>query len=89
MNTVGWEDGALNELAEAWMRADSVERQRILSATSQIEQRLRANPLTEGESRTDGRRVFFAPPLGVLYRFERDDHFVGILRVWTIRRRTN
>jgi hypothetical protein len=88
MTTVAWEDGALNELADAWMRADSVERQRILSATSQVEQRLRANPATEGESRPEGRRVFFAPPLGVLYHFLNDRQAVAILRVWTIRKRT-
>jgi hypothetical protein len=66
---------------------DSALRGSITTSSHQIDQRLRADPQNEGESRPNGRRIFIMPPLGVKYRVEVDGKTGSVLRVWLIRRR--
>ncbi len=87
MFRVRWEETALNELAKAWVEADSATRQLITQATDEIDRRLKTDPLAEGESRSEGRRVFFVLPLGVTFRVEADRPIVSILRLWILPRR--
>lgn len=82
-----WEANALDELADIWSRAASIERRRITSATVEIERRLGGDPTTEGESRPRGRRILFSPPLGVTFRVKEDLDTVFVLRVWHVRHR--
>jgi polyribonucleotide nucleotidyltransferase len=82
-----WERRALNELAALWAKGDSAERQAITAASHTIEQRLIRNAVNEGESRSGGRRIAFAPPLAVTFRIEADGHTVSILHVRVFRKR--
>src|SRR5437868_15417868 len=86
MFRVRWEKTALNELSTLWMAADSMMRQQITTATHQIDQQLRGDPLGQSESRPDGRRILFASPLGITFRVEPDGQMVSVLRVWLFRR---
>jgi hypothetical protein len=85
---VVWLQTALNELAAIWTAADSSIRQAITDATNAIDAELRINPELKGESRTGGRRIFFAFPLGVLFAIDRQRRTVFVTRVWDIRRRS-
>lgn len=86
MFRVRWEKSALDELATIWTDTPDL-RHTITSTTHLIDQLLRANPLAEGESRSEGRRVLVAFPLGIQYRVEPDESTVSILRVWLIRKK--
>lgn len=81
--TIIWEESALDELADVWLR--SGERRQINAAVAEIENRLRFNPANQGESRPNDRRILWAPPLGVTFRVVTDT--VYILRVWAVRKR--
>lgn len=83
--TVRWEEIALAGLADAWLAAKSEERRWIVSAAEEIDRQLVSDPRTLGESRSEGCRVAFVPPLGVLFRVA--DDTVSVLRVWRLRRR--
>jgi hypothetical protein len=87
MFRIRWERRALNELADLWAKGDSAERRAITAASHTIEQRLRRDPLNEGESRSGGRRITFAPPLAVTFRIEADGHTVSVLHVRVFRKR--
>jgi hypothetical protein len=87
MYRVEWLQTALNQLAALWTPADSTLRQAITAASHQIDQQLQTDPISASESRPGGRRVFFASPLGILFRMEADGQTVSILRVWLFRRR--
>lgn len=80
-----WTPSARNDLADLWLKADSAQRQMITSATGSIDRRLAADPANEGESRPGGRRISFAPPLGVAFRVDQGRATVSVLRVWRIR----
>lgn len=82
MFRVRWKQTALNELASIWIAADSPTRAAITKAVYAIEQRLQLHPNDQGESRPDGRRVDFEPPLGFLFRVAPEDLIVHILQVW-------
>ena len=82
MWTVDWLQSALDELADLWNQADAASRQHITSACNEIDQRLKRNPNSEGESRADDRRILFVYPLAVLYRVINDNSKVEILHVW-------
>ena len=87
MFEVEWLQSAVNELAAIWTLADSSLRQQITAATHLIDQQLQSDPFNTGESRSGGRRVYFAPPLGVTFRVEADGQTVTVLRVWLLHRR--
>lgn len=86
--TIVWEESALDELAEIWLRADASERRRVTSAAADIERRLSRDPSDQGESRSHHRRILHSPPLGVIFRVKEASQSVLVLRVWHIRRRT-
>jgi hypothetical protein len=65
MYRVEWLQSALDDLAAVWLQADSALRQAITAASNLIDQQLQHDSQNQGESRSDGRRILFAPPLGV------------------------
>jgi plasmid stabilization system protein ParE len=81
--TVIWRPDAEDELAELWLAGP--DRTEIAQAADQIDVVLGQNPLTAGESRGGGERVFFERPLGVVYRVSQDDRTVVVWAVWRIR----
>ena len=82
-----WSRNAEDRLTEFWLRGDSPLRQAITTACHRLEQRLRADPHNEGESRPKGRRIAFEPPLGLIYRVEQDGQTVSVLQVLLLRPR--
>ncbi len=87
MFRVEWPQSALDELADIWTQADSTERAAVTAASHQIDQRLRRDPLHEGESRSGRRRILFAPPLSAIFQVEADGQTVTVLRVRLLPRR--
>jgi hypothetical protein len=86
MCRVRWQKKARNELAQAWLQADSAERKAITAASHEIDQRLRKDPRNEGESRTKNRRIMFVQPLVVIFRVEKDGKTVSVLQIRLFRR---
>ena len=84
MYTVHWSKTALDELTELWLAADSSQRERITSVIESTDRQLSIDPLAVGESREQGRRVFFEPPLGMALRIDEVDRIVQVLHVWRI-----
>jgi plasmid stabilization system protein ParE len=82
MFRVRWKQSARNELASLWTNADSAQRRAITAAAHSIDQQLQTNPNNQGESRPNGRRVFFASPPGVLFRVDSQQSAVRVERVW-------
>jgi hypothetical protein len=87
MFRVDWLQSALDELATIWTGGDSSLRTAVTAATHAVEQRLRANASAEGESRTGGRRIMFAPPLALTFQVESDGVTATVLHVRLFRRR--
>jgi hypothetical protein len=88
MFRVEWFQSAVNELATAWLQADSAERRSITDASQLIERRLQRGARTAGESRSGGRRIIFAPPLAAVFRVEADGQTVTVEQVRFFRPRT-
>jgi len=63
-------------LAELWMAAS--DRDAMTAATSEIDSTLAADPLRVGESRSDNQRIWFVPPLVIVYEVSQDDRLVII-----------
>lgn len=82
---VVWLQPALNELAAAWIQANSTERQTITAATHTIDQLLKTDPHNQGESRPHGQRIMFLSPLGMTFEIRQE--MVRILHIWMVRRR--
>jgi hypothetical protein len=87
MFRVEWLQSALDELADLWTKADPVQRQAITGASHLLDQRLKRDPHVEGESRSRGRRITFAPPLAITFRIEPDGQTVTVLQVRMFRPR--
>lgn len=87
MFRVRWEQRALIELANLWTQTDSDQRRAITAATHVSDQRLRSDPLHEGESRSKGRRIAFFPPLAVTFHVDVQSQIVSVLQIRKIRRR--
>jgi len=87
MFRVDWLQTALNELAAAWIPADSSLRQAITGAAHAVDQLLRTDPHNQGESRSHGQRILFQPPLGVIFEIRPHSAVVRILHVWIVRSR--
>lgn len=79
-----WTPSARNDLADLWLKADSVQRRRITVAAQSIDNRLAIDPSNEGESRPGGRRICFEVPLGISFRVDQRGGTVSVLRVWQI-----
>jgi hypothetical protein len=69
------------------MLATSTERQAITAASHAVERRLAEDPVHEGESRLEGRRITFIPPLAVTFRIDPDAEAVTVLQARVFRRR--
>jgi hypothetical protein len=87
MFRVEWRDGAMNELATIWMRADSNGRRVITQATNIIDEKLRTDPFGSSESREREDRVLFEPPLGILFQVDLSTRNVSVDHVWSYARR--
>lgn len=88
MYNVRWTSRADNELADVWMFADSRMRPAINAAVDEMNHRLEKDPLSEGESREQGKRVSFEYPLGFSFRVE-SETLVVVGHVWSIVRRAS
>ena len=76
---VRWTDEADQQLAAIWMAA--TDRNAITTAANQIESTLKRDPLTAGESRTEGDRILFDAPLVVYYRLDSKSGDVWVVSV--------
>jgi hypothetical protein len=85
MLQVVWLQDAINDLAEIWNQGDSTLRQEVTRAANAVDQTLRVNPFSSGESREGARRVTFAPPLGISFKVDQDSGTVLVVQVWRIR----
>lgn len=77
---VFWVSEAEEELAAIWLDAD--DRDMVTTAAHLIDTTLRHDPESVGESRDEGRRVFWEPPLGVIFNVSAPDLAVHVLNVW-------
>lgn len=82
MFQVDWLESASDELARIWTEADSADRRAITAASHSIDQDLQVRPHRKGESRRNGRRVFFATPLGITFRVDKRQKLVTVVHVW-------
>jgi hypothetical protein len=77
--TVLWKPDAESDLTNLWLTAS--DKADVTAAANRIDARLRKDPLHTGEPRADD-RVYFDPPLGVLFTVDEMDRKVMIERVW-------
>ncbi len=77
---VFWVPEAEEELAAIWL--DAADRNSIATAAHVIDTTLRLDPEAAGESRGEDRRIFYEPPLGVIFVVSTDDRIVSVLSVW-------
>jgi hypothetical protein len=87
MFEVVWIQRSVDELADEWLSADSFSRRLISTAARQIDERLRDDPNSLGESRGGEERIHFVDPLGFTFRVNATDRTVYVLQVWRIDRR--
>ena len=83
MFEVTWRDAALDDLADAWVRADVGTRDVLEAAVNSLNARLAADPTEEGESRPDGRRITFEMPAVVIFRVNVQARTVRVTHFWT------
>ena len=83
---VAWTDSAQDHLARVWLASDK--RPGITSAAASIDDELREDPETKGESRRAGVRVLIFRPLGVEFEVIPEDRTVYVLSAWTTERRS-
>jgi len=77
---VTWKENAYLQLVEIWEEArDNSDLRQAIRA---INFDLSDDPSTKGESRSDGRRVFFAPPLAIIFRVNFRLNDVVIIDIW-------
>lgn len=77
-----WLQSALDDLTNVWTNAPSQLRQAISKAGHAIDTQLVIDPEDQGESRPQGRRIAFFPPLGVSYRVDVQHAAVAVVHVW-------
>jgi len=76
---VSWMPSARDRLAEIWV--DAPDRADVARAANLIDQSLRDDPATFGESREGNVRLAFAVPLVVTFEIFADDCRVNVLSV--------
>lgn len=81
-----WENTALDQLAEAYVAADSAVRAQMAASVEALNTNLRDDPLAVGESRIGGFRVTFVPRLAVLFHVSEVDQTVRVVRLRRSRR---
>ena len=83
-----WDPAAENELTNIWVPADSDLRLAVTQAAHVIDRLLTKDPLSQSESRPDGRRILFERPLAVTYEVIEESRLVRVLHVWRIKRKS-
>lgn len=78
--TVIWLPDAEAELAAIWLA--SGQRSAVTRAAAELDRRLAENATNEGESRPNGRRITFQPPLAVIFRVNSETATVVVSQVW-------
>jgi ParE toxin of type II toxin-antitoxin system, parDE len=81
-----WLSTALDQLADAYVAANSEDRARMAAGIEALNARLRADPLSVGESRVGGFRVDFVPRLAILFHVSETDRIVRVVRLRPSRR---
>jgi hypothetical protein len=81
--SVAWHDRALDQLANAWVQADSPTRAAIQQSVATLDNRLERDPENEGESRPSGLRVSFEAPVGILFHVDMVNRIVSVMHFWT------
>lgn len=85
---VEWLRSARDQLADAWIDADSASRSAITAATDNLERLLSRQPADIGESRELNERVCFVEPLFVRFAVEVEADSVTVLDVRVYRKRS-
>jgi len=80
--TVIYLPDAEQELAALWL--DPVTRAVVSASANEIDDRLKRNPLNEGESRSAGRRILFVLPLGCIFRVNEQAKIVFVSHIWMV-----
>jgi len=81
---VFWKPKAEADLAALWTSAS--DRSAITAAANTLDETLRRNPLSAGESRSGDTRILIVPPLVVVFRVFEEDQKVWIVTVRRSRR---
>jgi plasmid stabilization system protein ParE len=81
-----WSNTALDQLADAYVAADPVEREQMAAGIESLNTRLRDDPLAVGESRVGAYRVEFVPRFAVLFHVSEADRIVRVVRLRPSRR---
>lgn len=83
---VHWSQEAISDLGRVWLNADQQQRTAITVATHRIDRALQINPESEGESRPEGRRIYFETPLGILFTINARRQTVTVTQAWLTRK---
>lgn len=83
--TVFWLPGAEAEVARLWVEADN--RAEIAQAADAIDDLLRQDPLSSGESRDRGQRIVIVRPLAAKYMVNEQYQIVVVGNVWRCNQR--
>ena len=78
--TVIWTPVAEKRLTEIWLAA--LDRGDVTAAAARLDELLRNDANSRGESRSGDVRVMFEPPLGIDFEVIQADRIVYVLTVW-------
>jgi plasmid stabilization system protein ParE len=78
--TVVWRPSAERDLAQIWN--DAPDRDQVTAAADSLDECLRRDPLSLGESRGDVIRIATEAPLTILFDVHVDDRKVIVWDVW-------
>jgi hypothetical protein len=81
MYKLTWSTRALDQLAELYVALPLDEQRRLAAAVDAFNNRLKAQPLDEGESRGDGLRIAFPAGLAVRFRVDSARRTVRVTNV--------
>lgn len=81
---VVWKPKAEQELTRIWLASRF--RSQIVETASRIDEELRREPLTVGESREDPYRVTFDPPLAIRFLVDEAARLVVVVNLWQTHR---
>src|SRR4051794_23937238 len=81
MFTVTWLNTPLDRLADAYVSGSPADRERMAVGIDALNSRLRSDPLDVGESRSEGFRIAFAPPLAVGFHVDEAGRDVTVMMV--------
>ena len=80
--TVIWLPDAEQELAAIWLAA--MDRRVVTQTAHTIDLLLRHDPVTQGESREEDRRILIALPFCVVFRVLEQARRVEVIHVWNV-----